>query len=299
MNVLKKFGIGFIVLTLITACSGMNEKQIDFGYVDWAEGVAMVHVVQKVLEDEGYNVNLKRSDAAPLFSSLAKGDSDVFLEAWLPVTHKDYWEKYGDDLEELGDSYSTAKIGLVVPEYMDDLDSINQLNDFKDELDGKIVGIDMGAGIMKATEDAIPEYDLDFDLQTSSESSMTAALKKAIDNKDPVVVTGWKPHWMFSRFDVKMLKDPKKVYGETEEMKIVARDGFKDDHPFVAEFLENMKFDDEQIGDLMQAFEDHNDTDEAAKSWISDNQDLIDKWMPEEQESDETGMDTEMPVNEK
>src|SRR5699024_2979472 len=128
---------------------------------------------------------------------------------------------------------------LVVPDYVP-INSIEQLNENKDKFNGEIVGIDAGAGIMKATEEAIPAYNLDFDLLTSSEAGMTATLKKAIDKKRWVVVTGWRPHWMFSRFDVKMLDDPKGIYGQEEKIVAVAREGFKEDHPFVAKFIENM-----------------------------------------------------------
>lgn len=286
MKGLKKMSVVLIVAMLLVSCGEMNKDKIDFVYVNWAEGIAMVHVAKAVLEDNGYDINLKSTDAAPLFSSLAKGNEDVFLEAWLPVTHEDYMDKYGENIDILGTVYDGAKIGLVVPRYVD-IDAITQLNDHRDEFDGKIVGIDAGAGIMRATEEAIPEYDLDFDLQTSSESGMTATLKKAIDKKEPVVVTGWKPHWMFSRFDVKMLKDPKKIYGKSESIKAISREGFEKDHPFVAQFVKNMHFNDEQIGGLMQTFEDNSNLDQAAKKWIEKNKELVESWVPEKKEEED------------
>lgn len=285
MKQLRRLSVFLLLGVILVACGEINEKKVDFVYVDWAEGVAMAHVAKAVLEENGYNVNLKRTDAAPLFASLAKGNADVFLEAWLPVTHKDYMDKYGDQLDEIGTIYQGAKIGLVVPDYVD-IESIEELNDHKDDFDGKIVGIDAGAGIMKTTEEAIPEYDLDFDLQTSSESGMTATLKKAIDKKDPVVVTGWKPHWMFSRFEVKMLDDPEGIYGESEKIEALSRKGFSDDQPFVAEFIGNMEYNDDQIGALMEKFEEIDNEEDAAKEWIKENRDLVDSWVPESDEKE-------------
>ena len=42
------------------------------------------------------------------------------------VTHKDYMEKYKEDLEDLGYNYENARIGLVVPAYMN-IKSIEEL----------------------------------------------------------------------------------------------------------------------------------------------------------------------------
>ena len=81
-----------------------------------------------------------------------------------------------------------------------------------ESVDYKITGIDPGAGIMEATEKAIEEYDLtDWDLVSGSSAAMTAALKKAYDKEEPIIVTGWTPHWKFAKYDLKYLEDPKGV----------------------------------------------------------------------------------------
>src|SRR5690606_5329565 len=81
----------------------------------------------------------------------------------------------------------------------------------------KITGIDPGAGIMEKTEEAIEEYGLDkWELVSGSGAAMTASLKKAYDKKEPIIITGWNPHWMFSKYDLKYLEDPKGVYGGAE-----------------------------------------------------------------------------------
>ena len=42
----------------------------------------------------------------------------MFMDSWLPVTHADYFRKYNGKLEILGQIYDSARIGLVVPEYV-------------------------------------------------------------------------------------------------------------------------------------------------------------------------------------
>lgn len=69
---------------------------------------------------------------------------------------------------------------------------------------------------------------------------MTAALKKALDANEPVVVTGWSPHWKFARWDLKFLDDPKNSFGESEAAYKYVRKGLADDLPEVARFIHNV-----------------------------------------------------------
>ncbi len=280
--------VGVVCLGLIAGCTtgtgdGTEPKgTVKLGYVNWAEGIAMTNLAAAVLEDKmGYTVEMTMADVAPLFTSLASGNTDAFLDGWLPVTHKSYMDEYGEDIEDLGYNYENARIGLVVPSYVD-IDSIEDLNAAKAEFDGEIIGIDSGAGIMKATDTAIKDYGLDYTLVPGSGPTMTAALKKAIDANKAIVVTGWTPHWKFARWDLKFLSDPKNVYGEAEYIHTLARKGLSEDMPDVAQFLKNLKLDDDQLGDLMGAISDNDDKDpkDVAREWMNSHEDLIDSWIP-------------------
>ncbi len=288
---MKKLGgillVGLLCLGLIAGCAqgatGDTEKQtVKLGYVNWAEGIAMTNLAAVVLEDKmGYEVEMTMADVAPLFTSLASGNTDAFLDSWLPVTHQSYWEEYGDKLEDLGVNFENARIGLVVPAYVD-IDSIEDLNGAKSDFDGKIIGIDSGAGIMKTTDKAIEDYGLNYELVAGSDPTMAAALKKAIDSNDAIVVTGWSPHWMFAKWELKFLDDPKGTYGSAEEIHTLARKGLSEDMPDVAAFLKNFKMDDSTLGDLMGDIEENSDQDvkEVARAWMNENENLINSWIP-------------------
>ncbi|HBT66062.1 MAG TPA: glycine/betaine ABC transporter [Ruminococcaceae bacterium] len=272
-----------LTLGVITGCSGgkADTKTVKLGYVNWAEGVAMTHLVAAVLEDKmGYEVETTMADVAPIFTSVASGNTDAFLDVWLPVTHEEYLKEYGDDLIDLSVINGNARIGLVVPSYVN-ISSIEELNGNKDLFDGKIIGIDSGAGIMGAAERAIDEYDMDLELMTGSEAAMTASLRKAIDDKKPVVVTGWAPHWKFARWDLKFLDDSKGTFGATEEIHCITRKGLAEDMPEVSKLLENFKMSDSELGDLMGAVEDSDKEPlEAARDWMNKNTDFVDSILP-------------------
>lgn len=271
-----------LATSLLTGCSTNKEetKKVTIGYVNWAEGIAMTNLAAAILEEKmGYEVELKLADVAPIFTSLASGNTDVFLDTWLPVTHGDYLDEYGEDIVDLGVTYENARIGLIVPSYVE-ANSIEELNANKEQFDSQIIGIDSGAGIMTTTEKAIDQYGLEYELVNGSGPAMTAALKKAIDNNEAIVVTGWTPHWMFSRWDLKVLDDPQSIYGEAENIHTYSRKDFAKEMPEAAEFFTNFTFTDEVLSDLMGAIEESDkDPLEVAKDWINDHQDQVDVWL--------------------
>ena len=261
------------------ATTPSTNKTVNIGYVNWAEDVAVSNVWKVLLEEKGYQVNLKSLEVAPLFVGLNKGDLDVFMDAWLPVTHQTYWEKYKDKLDDYGVWYkSDAKMGLVVPNYVD-IKTIEDLKANKAKFDGKITGIDPGAGLMKATNKAVTDYGLDYEVVQSSEAAMLTALKKAYDSKKPIVVTGWSPHWMFAKYDLKYLEDSKKGFGEAEQIHTVANKEFTKKNPEVAKMLKAFKLDDKQIGDLESLITEGMTPEAASKKWIADNKTIVDGWM--------------------
>ena len=284
----KKIAILLLVTVMVvgafTGCAkdggeSNSKGTVKLGVVNWAEGIAMTNLVTAVLEDHmNYEVDITVADVAPIFTSVASGNTDAFLDVWLPVTHESYMEEYGDNLVDLGINNGNARIGLVVPEYVE-VDSIEELNDNAEIFDKKIIGIDAGAGIMSSTEKAIDEYDLDFELITSSEAAMTASLSKAIDEKTPVVVTGWTPHWKFADFDLKFLEDSKGVYGKTEEIHTIARIGLEEDMPEVYSFLEKFSLTDEQLSELMGAIAEGSNELESAKAWMNENEEVVTQWL--------------------
>lgn len=286
MNKLSLTGFLFSIAILVASCGGGKKgKSISIAYVNWSEGIAVTNLTKVILEDQGYSVKLLNADLAPVFTSLSRKKADVFMDAWMPVTMADYFNQYGDHLEYLGDIYDNARIGLVVPDYVT-INSIEEMNKEKARFSGEIVGIDAGAGIMKATDEAIKKYELGYKLLTSSGPAMTASLKKAIDKKEWIVVTGWTPHWMFDRFKLHILKDPKEVYGKAEKIYSVAWKGFSEKDPFAAELIKNIHLNDQEISSLMTAMEGAQNGESAAiRSWINEHLELVKSWIPKAQDT--------------
>ncbi len=260
-----------------------TQKTANLVYVNWAEGVAYTHLAKLVLEDKmGYEVTITAADVGPAYTAVAQGDRDAFMETWLPTLHKDYIERFKDDVVDLGHVYEDTQSGWVVPTYVT-IDKISQMNEYKDKFGGKITGIDSGAGIMKTSEEVIEKYGLDYKLLASSGPAMTAALQDAIKNKEWIVVTGWRPHWMFSRWDLKFLEqDEDKMVWSKGNIHIMARKNLEQDKPELAQFLKNMFFTDKQLASLMLAVkESEDDTMTAVRQWMNQNEEVVSAWIPE------------------
>ncbi len=226
---------------------------VTLGFIpSWTDGLSTAYVWEHVLEDQGYDVEMQTiNDAAPLYAGLAQGDVDVYPSAWPEVTHAQYMEEYGDDIEDLGTWYDGAKLTFAVPEYTD-ITSIEDLVGAEERFGGRIVGIEPGAGLTRATqEDVIPGYGLDaYELQTSSTTAMLAELQSATDAQEDIVVTLWRPFWANQQFPVKDLEDPMGALGEAEGLHELARSGFSDDMPDVAAMMADFTLTDEQYGQL-------------------------------------------------
>ncbi|QTX03345.1 glycine betaine ABC transporter substrate-binding protein [Agromyces archimandritae] len=246
----------------------------------WDEGVAASELWKAVLTEQGYNVELEYADPAPVYSGLTTDDYDVTLDTWLPITHQDYIEQYGDDLVDLGSWNDDAVLTIAVNEDAP-IDSLEELADNADLFNNQLVGIESGSGLNRVTtENVIPEYGLeDMEYTTSSTPAMLAELKAATDAGENVAVTLWRPHWAYDAFPIKDLEDPKGALGDSEGIHSFGGKSFEKNFPTLAGWLKNFKMDSDQLYSLENVMFNENDTDDygpIVEQWISDNQEYVD-----------------------
>ncbi|MGP7818631.1 glycine betaine ABC transporter substrate-binding protein [Niallia sp. 01092] len=283
----------FLLILNLTACGSTSTskssdqedkgtKEITIGYIPWDEDVAVSYLWKSLLEEKGYKVKLVQADVAPIFSGVAKGSIDLFLDTWMPTTHSAYMEKYNDKISVLGTWYHEADSGLAVPDYMD-IQSIEDLKNKAEEVGGKIIGIEPGAGLMRLTrENAIPDYGLNsMTLVESSTPAMLAALEKAVSSKKPIVVTLWRPHWAFEEYNLRYLEDPKNAMNPSgaEKLQIIGPKDFSTKFPEVAKWMESFKMDLTQIAQLEAEIMKSKDEAKGVENWLSKNESLKEDWL--------------------
>ena len=282
MRIIQHLCLGAAALAIgMGSALAANKPTLKIGYVNgWDDSVAVTHVAGEILQSKlGYTVELKPVEPAIMWQGVARGDLDATLSAWLPATHGEYFEKLKDKVEILGTNYSGAKIGLIVPDYVE-AKTIEDLEKYAKDFDGKITGIDAGAGVMRRTEDAIKEYNLtSIKLMPSSGPAMATALTRAEKAQKPIVVTGWIPHWMFAKWKLRFLEDPKGVYGAAETVNSIGSKGLEKKAPEVAAFLKKFQWaSKDEIGEVMLAIQEGAKPDVAAKDWVSKHPERVAEW---------------------
>ncbi len=282
---------------VLTACGGSDSgsegtaeggeetsKAMTIGVFNgWPEGEAVSELWQSILEEKGYDVELEYADAGAAFTGLAAGDYNVVMDVWLPQTHAEYLDDSDikDNVTELGAWNDEAVLTIAVNEDAP-IDSLDELAANADKFDNRLIGIEAGAGLTKATkEEVIPGYGLeDMDYLTSSTPAMLSELESKLEADENVAVTLWRPHWAYDEFAIKDLKDPKGTLGDAESIYSYGSSSFKEDFPEASEWISNFTMDSEKLFSLENAMfnddKDQSDYDDVVEKWISENQDYVD-----------------------
>ena len=262
---------------------------IRFSDVGWTDITSTTAVTTEILKTLGYKPEVKVLSVPVTYASLSKKDIDVFLGYWNPSMTADL-QPYLDDktVETLRVNLTGAKYTLAVPQaaYDAGLKDFSDIAKFKDELDGKIYGIEPGNDGNRLILDMIEKNAFDlksFSLAESSEQGMLAQVAKNIKAKKPIVFLGWEPHPMNSNFDMVYLTGGDDFFGPnlggaTVETNI--RAGYAQECPNVGKFLTNLEFQLDMENQIMgKILDDGEDPAKAAKAWIKANPASLDKWL--------------------
>ena len=277
-----------IAILFIAACSndngettngsdeGNTDEKIVFGQTGWSSTEAPTEIAKQILEEAGYEVEVSILDQPVIFEGLQKEEVDFFMDAWLPYTEEALWDEYGDDMVKVAKSYSDAPLGWVVPSYVEE-ESIEEIKQNPEKFDGKVYTIDAGAGIANIAAEVIEDYELDmYELIYSSEGAMLGELDARINDEEPVIITGWRPHSMFTQYDLKFLEEPNENY-KFDDIYVIAYKGIEEKYPEAYEILSKWSIDVEDLEEMMYDYEINGVSfEESAEKWIEENRDKVD-----------------------
>ncbi|MCA8422819.1 glycine betaine ABC transporter substrate-binding protein [Burkholderia seminalis] len=274
----------FFALSVSASAHAAGNGTVVIGVNNWAENIAVANLWKALLAEKGYDVTLQSGDKAIIYNGVAQGKLDLTFEVWLPSADGPPYDAIKSRVEKIGPWFPRAQLGLAVPDYVA-IDSIDQLNAHAAQFshDGKptIFGIEPGSGLMKLTGEARTAYALDATVLPSSEAAMLLALDRAAKRRQPIVVTLWNPHWVWAKYPMHYLKDPKQVFGQPDAIYAIAKAGFSQTRPDVARWLGAWKMDDQTLGSLMNDIRAAGESDpqKGVARWIASNRARVGEWL--------------------
>lgn len=279
------------VMSVIPVQASASGKVIRMSVNPTMEVEVKAVLAAKLLRDRlQYEVELIPLQRAIEYASLGNGTVDVLTSGYLrgdgPFNgvfeggHANFVNPIASRITVLGRAAGPGDEGFVVPSYVDAV-TIDDLIEKKDRFDETILGGDPAWGISEAADQALQEYDLPYRIIYSSEEAMVAGLQAAITRNEWVVITGWRPHMIWAKFDLRYIEDPKNVFGEEPHWHyVLGREGFEEDFPEATAFFKKFALDNDDVANLTYwIIEDDLDSDQAADRWIEENEAKIEDWL--------------------
>ncbi|WP_061238484.1 glycine betaine ABC transporter substrate-binding protein [Ectopseudomonas composti] len=291
MNRLAHWLLAFGVLygSSLQAAEAERCELITLADVGWTDITMTTAVARLVLTDLGYRTQVKRLSLPETYQALAHGNVDVFLGNWMPAQAQlvDPHLQSGR-IEKLQTNLPTVRYTLAVlePAYKAGLQDFADIHRFKDELGGQIFGIEPGNEGNGMVKTMIREnvFGLrDFTLVESSEKGMLNHVERAQQMGRSAVFLGWEPHPMNDRLKMFYLSGGDKYFGPNygaAQVNTVARGGFTNDCPNLAQLFRNMTFTIAAENQLMSSvLEGNTNRRRVAKKWMNKNPEMVNSWL--------------------
>ncbi|HEV7255120.1 MAG TPA: choline ABC transporter substrate-binding protein [Mesorhizobium sp.] len=283
------FGLSLLASGAAFAAEPASCQTVRFSDVGWTDITATTATASVILEALGYEPETQVLSVPVTLASLKNKDIDVFLGNWMPTMEGDI-RPYLDDksVETVATNLEGAKYTLAVPKHTYDagLKTFGDIDKFKDQLGGKIYGIEAGNDGNRLILDMIAKDQFglgDFELVESSEAGMLSAVQKAAADKEDAVFLGWEPHPMNANIDMAYLEGGDEVFGPNlggATVYTVTRAGYVQECPNVGKLLQNLTFSLDMENEIMGAIlNDGKDPEDAATEWLKANPGAIEPWL--------------------
>ncbi|WGF88736.1 choline ABC transporter substrate-binding protein [Marinivivus vitaminiproducens] len=285
---------GLLIGASLTAAPALAQEApscdvVRLGEVGWSDIAATTATATVVLNALGYETTNTLSAVPIVFAGLKSNSLDVFLGNWMP-TMESMIRPHLDDgsIDTVRANLEGAKYTLAVPAYTAEagLKTFADITGFKDQLGGRIYGIEAGNDGNLIIENMIGENAFDlgsFTLVESSEAGMLGEVERAVRREEPIVFLGWAPHPMNTNFDIAYLYGGDDWFGPNfggATVYTVVRAGYAEECPNVGLLLENLVFSLDMENEIMDAIlNDGQDPVEAARAWLAAHPAALGPWL--------------------
>ena len=269
-----------------TRANGTNK--VVLGQIDLSFYQVKGALVQALLEDVGYTVEIKERLHQEMFPLLNSGEIDLLVAAWLPEAHANYWSEVKDSSTVLTKLYDRAYFFWAVPDYVPE-SAVKEIGDLaKPEVAAKmnktIQGIGQGASITTFSQNAVEEYglgELGYQLLPGEADEWVATFEEAVSREEWAILPVWQPQYLNQAYSLRELQDPLGVLGSNNRGVIIATNSFVEKFPASdLEKLQNISLDIDAVNEMDYTVNVEGKTpQEAAQIWISANRDRYNSWL--------------------
>jgi glycine betaine/proline transport system substrate-binding protein len=198
-----------------------EDRTIRLGQVGLSFYAVVGAIVQEVLEQDGYKVEVTSGSHGDIFPKLGAGEVDILAAAWLPDGHAPLYAKVKDATFIAGELYDDARLYWAVPDYVP-ADLVRSVDDLKKpevaaRMDKRIRGIGATSGLMVGAERMREAYGLDaagYEVVPGEAKDWIDNFKQAVGEQRWLVMPLWQPQWINAAYKVRVLEEPKGIYGK-------------------------------------------------------------------------------------
>ncbi|MCO7573442.1 choline ABC transporter substrate-binding protein [Pseudomonas chlororaphis] len=264
-------------------------KSVRMGVVNWTDVIATSAVADVLLNGLGYDSKQTSAVQQIIFAGIRDQRLDIFLGYWKPAMDQNIapFLEAGQVKVMAQPSLVDAQATLAVPDYVAQagLKTFADIARFKEQLGGKIYGIEPGSGANTTIKTMIDtdHFGLKgFKLIESGEAGMLAAVQRAINRKEFVVFVGWTPHPMNINMAITYLTGSEDVYGPNEgaaTVSTVTAPDYAERCPNVYRLLQNLSFSAAQESQLMVPIMQRKTPQDVARQWLREHPEDLQHWL--------------------
>lgn len=270
-----------------------QSRFVSLGHVDLSFYEVTASLVQQTLERLGHNVAMHKGNHSEIYPMLGSGKIDLFVAAWLPNAHGEYWKEYANQTEKVTVLYEDARLYWSVPDYIPatEVSSVADLlkPQVAERMQKAIRGTRPDSGLMIGSKKIFEAYglgDSGYELVTGKAADWITSFNDNIASQRWFVMPLFQPHFLNKVQKMRILDEPKKIFGGPDEAWMLAHKDLRKNlskHAWGA--LQRMSLSIKAVTELDYLVNVRNvPPRDAARHWMASHADTVGYWLQGESE---------------
>jgi glycine betaine/proline transport system substrate-binding protein len=284
MKIIRSLFFFWMLIPLLATAESIKLGQVSLSFYAVTGGL-----VQHVLEKEGYKVEVIEGSHADIYPKVGTGEVDILAASWLPGAHAVLYQKVEASTFKLAKLYDDARLYWAVPAYVpaEEVSSIEDLLKpaVRSRMPMTIITLPESTGLTVLSQKVMESYALNtagYQLVATSPKEWLGNFKAQYADKKWLVFPLWQPQWINSVYELRVLQEPKNIFGE-DSAYLIANNRLKSKISRKAiQHLSNIQLSVADITEMDKMMNVQQLTArEAAERWIATHRDQVEKWKPQ------------------